>query len=91
MNKRNPIHKTMKLQILGTGCAKCNHLLEVATRAVSELALDCTVEKVADFTRFAEFRVMITPALVVDGKVKVSGRVPSLDEMKKILAGSGGA
>ena len=77
----------MRLHILGTGCAKCNHLLEVATKASEELALDCEIEKVTDCMRFADFGVMITPALVVDGKVKVTGRVPSIEEMKKILAG----
>lgn len=74
-----------KLQILGSGCAKCNHLAEAAKKACDELALECEVEKVTDFLRFADFGVMVTPALVVDGKVKVSGRVPSLEEMKKLL------
>ena len=77
-----------KIHVLGTGCAKCNHLFEVTTRASEDLALDCEIEKVSDFMRFADFGVMITPALVIDGEVKVSGRVPSLEEMKSILTQS---
>ena len=77
-----------KLHVLGTGCAKCNHLAEVTKKASEELALDCEIEKVTDFMRFAELGVMVTPALVVDGKLKVSGRVPPLEEMKKLLAES---
>ena len=77
-----------KLHVLGTGCAKCNHLMEVTTKASEELALDCDIEKVSDFMRFADFGVMVTPALVVDGEVKVSGRVPPIEEMKKLLSES---
>ena len=77
-----------KLLVLGTGCAKCNHLYETASKASADLALDCEIEKVTDFMRFVEFGVMVTPALVVDGEVKVSGRVPPLEEMKKLLAGA---
>lgn len=74
-----------KLHVLGSGCAKCNHLLEITTKASQELGLDCEIEKVEDMLRFAEFGVMVTPALVIDGKVAVSGRVPSLEEMKTML------
>ena len=77
-----------KLHVLGTGCAKCNHLLEVTTKACEDLQLDCEIEKVTDVMRFAEFGVMITPALVVDGEVKLSGRVPPIQEMKKMLSES---
>ena len=77
-----------RLHVLGSGCAKCNHLMEVTTKASEELALDCEIEKVTDFMRFAEFGVMITPALVVDGEVKISGRVPPIEEMKKLLSES---
>ena len=75
-----------KLHVLGTGCAKCNHLMEVTTKASEELALDCEIEKVTDFMRFVDFGVMVTPALVVDGKVKVSARVPPIEAMKKLLS-----
>ena len=76
----------MKLiQIFGTGCAKCNNLSDVAKKAADELGLDYKLEKVTDMMRFADFGVMITPAMAVDGEVKVSGRVPSLDELKGML------
>jgi len=74
-----------KLQILGTGCAKCNTLADVTKIAADELGLPHELEKVTDMMRFADFGVMITPALVVDGVVKVSGKVPSLPEMKALL------
>ena len=75
-----------KLHILGGGCAKCDQLYDVVSRASEELALECEIEKVTDFLRFADFGVMITPALVINGEIKVSGRVPPLEEMKGLLA-----
>lgn len=75
----------MKLQILGSGCAKCNQLAEVAEMAAKELALDYEMEKVTDLNQIMSFGVMITPALVVDGKVKLSGKIPSLEQMKELL------
>ena len=77
-----------KIHVLGTGCAKCKHLHDAVIKASEELALCCEIEKVEDFMRFPEFGVMITPALVVDGKVKVSGRVPAIEEIKKLLVES---
>ena len=74
-----------KLQILGTGCAKCNQLTLVTQKAAEELGLAYELEKVTDLMRFAEFGVMVTPALVVDGTVKICGKVPTLDEAKKLL------
>lgn len=76
----------MKLQILGTGCAKCNALMLAAEQAAQALGLPCELEKVTDLQRIMAFGVMTTPALVVDGKVKVVGKVPSVDEIKKLLA-----
>ena len=75
----------MKLQILGTGCAKCNALTQATEQAAKALGLPYELEKVTDLQRIMLFGVMITPALVVDGKVKVSGKVPSADEIKKLL------
>jgi small redox-active disulfide protein 2 len=75
----------MKLQILGTGCAKCNQLASATQSAAVRLGLDYEMEKVTDFMRFAEFGVMLTPALVVDGKLKVAGKVPSGAELEKML------
>ena len=76
----------MKIQILGSGCAKCRTLTAVAEQAAHDLGLQYELEKVTDVKRFPEFGVMFTPALVVDGVVKSSGRVPSLDEVKKLLS-----
>lgn len=75
----------MKIQILGTGCAKCNQLAASTQAAADRLGLDCEMEKVTDYIRFGEFGVMITPALVVDGKLKVAGRVPSDAELEGML------
>lgn len=75
----------MKLQILGTGCAKCNQLASSTQAAAERLGLDYELEKVTDFVKFAELGVMITPALLVDGKLKVAGRVPSPAELEKML------
>jgi len=75
-----------KIQILGSGCAKCRQLTAVAEQAAQDLGLQYELEKVTDVTRYAEFGVMFTPALVVDGVVKLSGKVPSFDEAKRLLA-----
>jgi len=74
-----------KIQILGTGCKKCQMLAETAEQAARELGLDYELEKVTDINRFAEFGVMFTPAMAVDGKVKVAGKVPSVEELKPML------
>ena len=75
----------MKIQILGAGCAKCDALTLAAERAAQSLGLQHELEKVTDLNRIMSFGVMTTPALVVDGKVKVSGKVPSVEEIKKLL------
>ena len=74
------------LLILGTGCAKCNQLAAATKQAADESGIEYQLEKVTDFTRFADYGVMFTPALVVDGEVKVAGKVPSIDDLKKLLA-----
>ena len=76
----------MKIQILGTGCAKCNALTQATEQAAQALGLAYELEKVTNLNQIMSFGVMMTPALVVDGKVKVSGKVPSVDEVKKLLA-----
>jgi small redox-active disulfide protein 2 len=75
----------MKIQILGSGCTKCRNLTAVAEQAAHELGLEYELEKVTDVKRYPDFGVMFTPALVVDGVVKLSGKVPSLDEAKNLL------
>ena len=74
-----------KLQILGTGCPKCQKLAETAETAARELGLEYEVEKVKEIDKIMAFGVMMTPALAVDGEVKVSGKVPSVEEIKKLL------
>ena len=76
----------MKIQILGTGCAKCNSLTMATEKAAQALNLPYELEKVTDLKQIMAFGVILTPALVVDGKVKVSGKVPSVDEIKTMLA-----
>lgn len=75
----------MQLLILGTGCGKCNKLHALAEQAVKELGLSCDLQKVTDLKQIMALRVMVTPALVVNGTVKVTGKVPSLEELKSIL------
>jgi small redox-active disulfide protein 2 len=75
-----------KIQILGTGCAKCQKLAAVADEAAKSLGQPYTLEKVTNLNDIASFGVMFTPALVLDGQVKSAGRVPSLEETKKLLA-----
>jgi small redox-active disulfide protein 2 len=75
-----------KIQVLGTGCQKCQKLAATAQQAADHLGLDYQLEKVTDMLRFADFGVMLTPALVVDGKVVVAGRVPTPEEMERLLA-----
>jgi small redox-active disulfide protein 2 len=75
----------MVIKVLGTGCAKCHQLEENTRKAVAELGLDASIEKVENIKDIMKYGVMKTPALVVDEKVKVMGRVPSPDEIKKYL------
>jgi small redox-active disulfide protein 2 len=76
----------VEIKILGTGCAKC-HKLEEETRAVAaELGLDCTIEKVGEVKDIMRYGVMLTPALVVDGEVKVVGKVPGREELAAMLS-----
>jgi len=73
------------VQILGTGCRKCVQLKSQTEEAIKQLSLEATVEKVEDIAKIAEFGVFMTPALVVDGQVKVQGRIPSVQELQKML------
>ncbi|MEI7939449.1 MAG: thioredoxin family protein [Verrucomicrobiota bacterium] len=75
-----------QLLILGMGCAKCSKLYEVTEQAAKELGVAYEINKVTDLKQIMALQVMVTPALVVDGTVKVAGRVPSVDEIKKLLA-----
>ena len=75
----------MKIQILGTGCPKCNQLYQNTQQAVAESGVDAVVEKVNDLNDIMTFGVMVTPALAIDGQVKASGKVPSADDIKKMI------
>ena len=75
----------MEIKVLGTGCAKCKSLEKVTTKAVQELNLDATVEKVEDIQKIMEYAVMRTPALVINEQVVMSGQVPKISEMKVLL------
>jgi small redox-active disulfide protein 2 len=75
----------MKIQVLGTGCAKCKQLTANAEKAVAELGLDATIEKVEDLREIMKLGVMTTPALVVDGKVRSAGKLLSPEDVKQFL------
>ena len=74
-----------KIQVLGTGCPKCRQLAENAKEAAEALGIEYVLEKVTDLNEIMKFGVMLTPALAVDGEVKVSGKLASVDEIKKLL------
>lgn len=78
----------MKIEVLGTGCAKCN-LLENATKKVADrLGIQYTLDHVKDIAKITAYGVLMTPALVVNGKVLVAGKVPSEADLEKMLQGS---
>jgi len=77
----------MKLEILGTGCPKCKKLTELVTEAVNELGISAEIVKVDKISDILNYNIMITPALAIDGEVKVAGRIPSKDEIKKWITG----
>jgi len=75
----------VKIAILGTGCAKCRQTAEVVRRAVEQAGVSATIHKVEDIREIMEFKVMTTPAVAVDGQVKFSGKVPTVDEIRSLL------
>ena len=75
----------MIIKILGSGCANCTKLYDNTKEAVEALGIDATIEKVSEIKDIMAYGVMRTPALVVDEKVKIMGRVPSAEEIKKYL------
>lgn len=74
-----------KIQILGTGCPKCKKLAELTDKAARETGIEYELEKVTDLNEIMDFGVMVTPALALDGEVKLVGKVPKIDEIKKLL------
>ena len=75
----------MKIEVLGTGCTKCRTLEKLTKEAIAETGVNADVEKVEDILKIMSYGVMSTPALVIDQKVAVSGRVPSKEEIRKLL------
>lgn len=78
--------EAIQLLVLGSGCAKCNQLYAATEQAAKEAGVPYALNKVSDLKQIMAFRVMTTPALVVNGTVKVAGRVPSVEELKRLLA-----
>jgi small redox-active disulfide protein 2 len=74
-----------KIQILGTGCPKCKKLAENTELAAKDLGIEYTLEKITQLNDIMKFGVMLTPALAIDGQVKIVGKVASPDEIKKLL------
>ena len=75
-----------KMQILGTGCPKCQKLAEMTEQAAKELNLDYEIIKVTDLNEIMSFGIMMTPGLAVDGEVKVAGKLPTMDALKIMLS-----
>jgi len=76
----------MKIEILGTGCPKCETLAKNVETAVHELGIEATVDKVTDIVEIANRGVMLTPALSVDGDIKLVGKVATVDELRALLS-----
>ena len=75
----------MEIKVLGTGCAKCKSLEKLTNEVIAETGVSATIEKVEDILKIMQFGVMSTPALVIDKKVVLSGRLPSAAELKEII------
>jgi len=75
----------MEIKILGTGCPKCKALEKLTREVVEQNGINATITKVEDIVEIMKYGVMSTPALVVDEKVQIKGRVPSVDEIRKVL------
>ncbi|OGF97814.1 MAG: redox-active disulfide protein 2 [Candidatus Glassbacteria bacterium RBG_16_58_8] len=76
-----------KLQVLGPGCSRCRKLADNTENAAKELGIEYELEKITDINILLGYGIMRTPALVIDGEVKMTGKVPSVEEIKRVLAG----
>jgi small redox-active disulfide protein 2 len=76
----------MKIEVLGTGCAKCKTLYEAVQKAVKDKGIEAEIVKVEDIPSIMKYGVMSTPALVIDGQVKFSGKIASAEEIKGMLS-----
>ena len=75
-----------EIKILGTGCPKCRKLAERVESTAREMNIDYNLEKITDLNKIMDFGIMITPGLVVDGQVKVTGKIPKVEDIKKMLS-----
>lgn len=75
----------MEIKVLGTGCSKCKTLEQSVREVTNELAIEASIEKITDFKEIAKMGIMMTPGLVINGKVKVSGKVPTKAELTNII------
>jgi small redox-active disulfide protein 2 len=76
----------MEIKILGTGCPKCKTLEKLTREVVAKNGIDATITRVEDITEIMKYHIMSTPALVVNEKVEIKGRIPSADEIKQVLS-----
>ena len=75
----------MDIKILGSGCARCNSLLKLVNYAVADLQIEAHIEKVEDITKIMSYGIMRTPALIINEKVVISGQLPSIEDLKKMI------
>ena len=75
----------MKIEVLGSGCTKCNKVKEIVEKVVKEAGIDAEIVKVEDIDKILDYGVMVTPGLVIDGDVKIAGKIPSEDKVKEWL------
>ncbi|MBC7334291.1 MAG: TM0996/MTH895 family glutaredoxin-like protein [Actinobacteria bacterium] len=75
----------MKIQILGTGCPRCKQTEANAREALKRLGVEAEIEKVTDINKIIDFGVVATPALAIDGEVKFSGKIPTVDEIESVI------
>ena len=76
----------MKIEILGVGCPKCKKLYENAQGAVKDLRVEAEITKVEEIVKITEYGVLATPALVIDGEVKAAGRIPTSEEIRRLIS-----
>jgi len=75
----------MKIEVVGPGCARCQTTEKNVKEALKQLGIQAEITKITNVTEFAKKGVMFTPGVIIDGQVKISGRIPTVDEIKKIL------
>ena len=76
----------MKIEVIGPGCPRCKNTEKNVFEAIKQLGIQAEITKITDVTEFAKKGVMFTPAVIVDGQVKISGKIPTVDELKSILS-----